>query len=447
MSGKYLGSYVSVDCGELFGCYQGQVSNVDTFNQTITLKDVWKNGLKSSTDDVTLLAKDIINLSIIPSPKEDKIGNKADIEHLESQQIKKTSARDSPRKFDAYTSFSSQTAMPDTPSKLNKIKGRVGKDDVCFGTDVNMEKDFDFETNLALFDKKTVMGEIQSGKQQGPPPGPGTRTVSNFRHDENVLETLPPTYRQIHLPSPSAKEFLTDAGLVVPSASAELRKAMQDSMEKLGISVERRSESIARAVAEVALHFVGGPHRLTPKNSHQKPVVVVLCGNHPEAAGAVCAARHLATLGVQTVVYLQTLTVSHYLKKEIELYKLTGQSVINNEKHLPSASVDLIIASLLPPTWVGGDEIPKMKGIIEWANKQRAPTMAIDQPPYAVINTISWLDVKCTLSADLPLAYGDRDGKLYLYSLSTPRKIFQSLGIEYDSPFGSKFVITLHEAC
>jgi enhancer of mRNA-decapping protein 3 len=54
---------------------------------------------------------------------------------------------------------------------------------------------------------------------------------------------------------------------------------MQDSMEKLGISVERRSESIARAVAEVALHFVGGPHRLTPKNSHQKPVVVVLCGN------------------------------------------------------------------------------------------------------------------------------------------------------------------------
>ncbi|KAI9555684.1 hypothetical protein GHT06_018199 [Daphnia sinensis] len=428
MSGKYLGSYVSVDCGEMFGCYQGQVSNVDTFNQTITLKDVWKNGLKSSTDDVTLLAKDILDLSIIPSPKEDKTGSKADIEHLESQRIKKTT-------------------LPDTPSKLSKIKGRVGKDDVCFGTDVNMEKDFDFETNLALFDKKTVMGEIQSGKQQGPPPGPGTRTVSNFRHDENVLETLPPTYRQIHLPSPSTKEFLTDAGLVVPSASAELRKAMQDSMEKLGISIERRSESIARAVAEVALHFVGGPHRLTPKNSHQKPVVVVLCGNHPEAAGAVCAARHLATLGVQTVVYLQTLTVSHYLKKEIELYKLTGQSVINNEKHLPSASVDLIIASLLPPTWVGGDEIPKMKGIIEWANKQRAPTMAIDQPPYAVINTISWLDVKCTLSADLPLAYGDRDGKLYLYSLSTPRKVFQSLGIEYDSPFGSKFVITLHEAC
>lgn len=103
-------------------------------------------------------------------------------------------------------------------------------------------------------------------------------------------------------------------------------------MEKLGIGVERRSESMARAIAEVALHFVGGPHRLTPKNSHQKPLVVVLCGNHPEACGAVCAARHLATLGVQTVIYLQTSTVPQVMLKEIELYKLTGQSVINNQK-------------------------------------------------------------------------------------------------------------------
>lgn len=111
-----------------------------------------------------------------------------------------------------------------------------------------------------------------------------------------------------------------------------MKGKLQAAMEKAGIGIERRSESIARAVAEVALHFLGGPHRLTPKNSHQKPVVVVLCGNHPEAAGAVCAARHLATLGVRTIVYLQTPTVPGFMIKEIELYKLTGQHVINNQK-------------------------------------------------------------------------------------------------------------------
>ena len=72
--------------------------------------------------------------------------------------------------------------------------------------------------------------------------------------------------------------------------------------------------------------------------------------------------------------------------------------------------------------------------------------MAIDQPPSAVFSKTLWLQIKCSLTADLPLAYGEGDGKLYLYSLSTPRQVFQSLGIEYDSPFGSKFVITLNES-
>ena len=211
MGERYVGSYVSVDCGDVIGCYQGQVTTIDTFNQTLTLKDAWKNGLKSSTDDVTLLAKDILNLCIIPSPKEEKLfkQERENCRSIESQRSKpKTSARESPRKFDGHSHFT-QPVPPDTPSKSRKTKGRVGKDDVCFGSEVNMDKDFDFETNLALFDKKAIMGEIQSGKQQGPPELPGTRTVSNFRHDENVLETLPPTYRQIHLPCSSAKEFLT----------------------------------------------------------------------------------------------------------------------------------------------------------------------------------------------------------------------------------------------
>lgn len=87
-----------------------------------------------------------------------------------------------------------------------------------------------------------------------------------------------------------------------------------------------------------------------------------------------------------------------------------------------------------------------MNGIIEWANGKRAPIMAIDQPPSSVFSEIPWLKIKCSLSADLPLAYGKGDGKLYLYSLSTPRQVFQTVGIDYDSPFGSKFVITLNES-
>ena len=193
MAEKFLGSFVSVDLGEVKGTYQGQVAKVDTSSQSLTLRNAWKNGLKCPTnEDVNILAADIVNLSVIPSPKDDK--------------IKKSNPRDSPRKFEAE-----RPAAPETPTKGQLRKNKFGNYAAgdTFSTDFNAEKDFDFETNLALFDKKAVMGEIQSGKQQGPTTGPGTRTVSNFRHDENVLTSLPPMYRQIQLPSPSVKEFLT----------------------------------------------------------------------------------------------------------------------------------------------------------------------------------------------------------------------------------------------
>ena len=183
---------------------------MDTANQKLFLEDAWKNGTPCPSDSpVILLAKSIEKLSIIPSPKEDRLRAKAPV-GLRTVSPRQTSkakvtpqVQESPRKAGSHP-----LGPPDTPSKDRHGKGRMTKDDTCFEADFNMEKDFDFETNLALFDKKAVMGEIGSGKQQGPN-GTGGRTVSNFRHDENVLETAPPMYRQIHLPSTSAKEFLT----------------------------------------------------------------------------------------------------------------------------------------------------------------------------------------------------------------------------------------------
>lgn len=88
------------------------------------------------------------------------------------------------------------------------------KDDECFGEGTGQEDldtDFDFEGNLALFDKAAVFSQIDgtstnraqhhstSGKQQ---------TVS-YRHDENILEGKPLVYRQITVPQHGGKEYCT----------------------------------------------------------------------------------------------------------------------------------------------------------------------------------------------------------------------------------------------
>lgn len=57
-----------------------------------------------------------------------------------------------------------------TPSKKEKSRGKwtkTWKDEACFGSplDSSITKDFDFEKNLALFDKQAVFDEINNSQK------------------------------------------------------------------------------------------------------------------------------------------------------------------------------------------------------------------------------------------------------------------------------------------
>lgn len=57
-----------------------------------------------------------------------------------------------------------------TPNKKDRIKGKWvkgRKDEECFGSplDHKINKDFDFEKNLALFDKQAVWDEINNSQK------------------------------------------------------------------------------------------------------------------------------------------------------------------------------------------------------------------------------------------------------------------------------------------
>lgn len=93
--------------------------------------------------------------------------------------------------------------------------GQRSKNDECFGdgTDENLDTDFDFEGNLALFDKAAVFSQIDgassnSNKLQHHNTQAEQKTQS-YRHDENILEVKPVTYRQITVPQHGGKEYCT----------------------------------------------------------------------------------------------------------------------------------------------------------------------------------------------------------------------------------------------
>lgn len=111
-------------------------------------------------------------------------------------------------------SSSSRHPNQATPKKSGVKNGQMkNKDDECFGDDIEEipDTDFDFEGNVALFDKAAVFEEIDTYERRS---GTRSRGIPNerptrYRHDENILESEPIVYRRITVPHNVSKEFCT----------------------------------------------------------------------------------------------------------------------------------------------------------------------------------------------------------------------------------------------
>lgn len=123
------------------------------------------------------------------------------------------------------------------------------------------------------------------------------------------------------------------------------------------------------------------------------------------------------------------------IKKELTLYSLTHNPVHTDVSDLPTQT-DLIIIALCEET-----DTPKHYPVItEWVNKNKAPVLALDPPSVGTPG----ITPKFSLLPVMPLPHSSNNGKLYLCNLGFPIEIFSDVGIQYISPFGSKFVIPLH---
>merc|ERR1719147_596014 len=177
---------------------------------------------------------------------------------------------------------------------------------------------------------------------------------------------------------------------------------------------------------------------------HQVPTAVFFFGINTAGTFGLYGARHLASHGVKSLVYMPEASVyPHTLEAELRLYRLTGGKVVTKGKDLPKGSVDLIVTAMEDQEmWSQERCQPWHRNATSWAESCRAPVLAIDPPPHPPA-----LEVKMTLIGGLPLHHPPEAGKLYLANLGIPKNIFKEVGIKFSSPFGAKFVIPLHTSC
>ncbi|XP_017672541.1 PREDICTED: enhancer of mRNA-decapping protein 3 isoform X2 [Lepidothrix coronata] len=391
MATDWLGSIVSINCGESLGVYQGRVSAVDQVSQTISLTRPFHNGVKCLVPEVTFRAGDITELKILEIPGPGDSRKCGDLQQMDTgipgvgcqvgpsqngtgkvlkKPISSSAPQNIPRRTDMknqdiiispqqqcsksymdrhlealtqskgfrrrHNSWSSSSRHPNqvTPKKSGLKNGQMkSKDDECFGDDIDEipDTDFDFEGNLALFDKAAVFEEIETYERRSGTRSRGTPSEkpARYRHDENILESEPIVYRRIVVPQNANKEFCTDSGLVVPSVSYELHKKLLSVAEKHGLTLERRLEMTGVCASQMALSLLGGPNRLNPKNVHQRPTVALLCGPHVKGAQGISCGRHLSNHDVHVILFLPNFVkMLESITNELNLFSKTqGQQV------------------------------------------------------------------------------------------------------------------------
>ena len=466
MSEQFVGCTVSVKCVEDVGTYQGQI--VDLTKDYVTLSKAFCNGVPHSSSIVVLSTKDILNIEFISL--NEAVSNASDNNQAQNKvTVKRPIAKRAGRSFSESVPSTTQSTSSQTQSNFKKpdnnsqppteqpVNGKLSladiagkpiqkrlthrqraleRDENTFGTpiDQSIDQDFDFEKNLALFNKEAVWQEINSLKPDIVRQSENNRgTAGIYRHDENIIVSEPTVFRQITVPSAGEKEYVTDNGLVIPSITLNLHRQLIGAADRLGISWERRVELLGRAGSEIILQLLGGSHRLNPNNAHQWPTVVALCGPHRSGAAGVNCARQLSSHGVKTIVFVEN-SEDVFLLQELSLYKLTGNKVETKVKNLPSM-VDLILVALCD------ENSTKMTTpIARWANSNRAPILAVEPPATGTPGILS----KFSLLGGLPLAHSVDNGRLYLCNLALPDRVYADVGITYRSPFGPKFVIPLH---
>ncbi|XP_078737148.1 enhancer of mRNA-decapping protein 3 isoform X1 [Lampetra fluviatilis] len=213
MEDRWGGCVVSLNCGPVLGVYQGRVSRVDQQCQSISLVQPFRNGARCTVPELTLSATDIKELKILELPPDPAIfqhtqmplhngtapvamtngaqsashpiarrgereAEAVDSSSQQQQQQQPPSSRahtDVPgstpskgfrRRHNSWSSSNRQALMGTTPKRNAGGRGgaaagggrRSGRDEDCFADDLDdlLDTEFDFEKNLALFDKAAV---------------------------------------------------------------------------------------------------------------------------------------------------------------------------------------------------------------------------------------------------------------------------------------------------
>jgi NAD(P)H-hydrate epimerase len=220
----------------------------------------------------------------------------------------------------------------------------------------------------------------------------------------------------------------------LPALTADQMREVDRSMvEDLHIDLIQMMENAGRNLAELAIR------RFDPAT------VTVLAGPGGNGGGGLVAARHLINRGCAVSVTLSSpdsLTAVPAHQADI----LRQMGAVIAEGPVPA---DLILDALIGYS-LRGNPTGRAATLIEWANEQPGPVLALDTPSGLDITTgeaaTPHIQAAATLTLALPkagLLDASAVGELYLADISVPQIVYQRMGVTPPLLFRDDIVVRL----
>jgi NAD(P)H-hydrate epimerase len=226
----------------------------------------------------------------------------------------------------------------------------------------------------------------------------------------------------------------TVAAADVPALTADqMREVDRAMVDDVHIELVQMMENAGRSLAGLALA------RFAPAS------VTVLAGPGGNGGGGLAASRHLVNRGCTVCVVLSepdslTAVPAH----QADILARMGVAIAT-----APAPADLVLDALIGYS-LRGDPTGRAAELIEWANQQPAPVLALDAPSGLDVTTgtagTPCIRAAATLTLALPkvgLIGAPAVGELYLADISVPAVVYQQLGLPPPHLFRDDAVIRL----
>ncbi|KAI9310956.1 YjeF N-terminal domain-containing protein [Dichotomocladium elegans] len=428
----------------------GTVAHIEPASQQMTLKDVelqFPNQPVFYTSVYGVFGTDIVDLQVV-SQAAAAAGTKP--------AVTRSIARDVPHQKDDQPP--TITIQQQGGSRQHDGKQSQQNNNGWADEDVNgfIEKEFDFQANLNMFDKKKVFAEIQERDDTAPetllvtlnrlPRKPnGSRT--NLLPTENVLDGEPK--ETSHKTAPAIRTADTHINCVTVSP-LQMAHAEHECIKVTGPSEVQLIENGGRGVSALALQRV---------QAGNTPIVMVLTGNNKTGAYGVSTARHLANHGCHVVVCAseQLQNLCDTISMQESMFIRIGGDIIYDFDELNRWSPDLIIDAMvgsenkLMEQEDEKEEYEALRRMICWAGNQSAPVLSIDFP--SAIgggrgrSAEHWIRPRWTVCLGAPktgCSSTDVTGTLYMADIGIPRTCWKRAGVKgWTVPWGASFVVEL----